>query len=91
MLPESTQKEDIHLNSSPPPHTAQVSQKEHDVCQDLPKHKALENEDICQVLENPPRLLKDEVAVSTEVPPRRARGRTGEDKVGQWSLTHYLL
>ncbi|XP_034368528.1 uncharacterized protein C12orf71 homolog isoform X1 [Arvicanthis niloticus] len=62
VLPEATQKEDIHLNSSPPPHTAQVSQKEHDVCQDLPKHKALENEDICQVLENPPRLLKDEVA-----------------------------
>ncbi|NP_001037764.1 uncharacterized protein C12orf71 homolog [Rattus norvegicus] len=61
VLPESTQKEDVFLNSSPPPHTAQVSHHEHDACQDLPKHKALENEDICQAPENPPRLLKDEV------------------------------
>ncbi|XP_028613369.1 uncharacterized protein C12orf71 homolog [Grammomys surdaster] len=62
VFPESTQKEDVHLNSSPPPPTAQVSHKEHDVRQDLFKHKAREDEDICQVLENPPRLLKDEVA-----------------------------
>ncbi|XP_052031265.1 uncharacterized protein C12orf71 homolog isoform X2 [Apodemus sylvaticus] len=61
VLPESTQKEDVHLNSSPPPHSAQVSHKERDVCQDLSKNKALENEDICEVLENPPSLLKDEI------------------------------
>ncbi|XP_031239788.1 uncharacterized protein C12orf71 homolog isoform X2 [Mastomys coucha] len=61
VLPECTQKEDVHFNSTTPPHTAQVSHKERDVCQDLPKHRALENEDICQVLKNPPRLLKDEV------------------------------
>lgn len=67
VLPESTQKEDVHLNSSPPPHSAQVSHKDRDVCQDLSKNKALENEDICEVLENPPRLLKDEVEVSTEM------------------------
>ncbi|EDL10722.1 mCG7107, isoform CRA_b [Mus musculus] len=61
VLPESTQKKDVHLNSTTPPHTAQVSPKERDVCQDLSKHRSLENEDICQVLEDPPRLLKDEV------------------------------
>lgn len=81
VLPESTQKEDFHLNGSPPPHTAQVSH------QDLPRYKAPENEDICQVLENPPRLWKDEVGVSTEMPPSRARGMAREKTVGRWSLT----
>ncbi|XP_021045614.1 uncharacterized protein C12orf71 homolog isoform X2 [Mus pahari] len=61
VLLESTQKEDVHLSSTTPPHTAQVSHKERDVCQDLSKHKSLENEVICQVLEDPPRLLKDDV------------------------------
>nr|XP_021501706.1 uncharacterized protein C12orf71 homolog isoform X1 [Meriones unguiculatus] len=55
VLPESTQKEDLHLTSGACSHTAQVSHK------DLPRYKARENEAICQALESPPRLQKEEV------------------------------
>ena len=93
MLPESTQKEDVHLNSTTPPHTAQVSPKERDVCQDLSKQRSLENEDICQVLEDPPRLLKDEVVVSTEM--HASQESKGQDWGRQgWTVephSHYLL
>lgn len=73
VFPESTYKEDIYLNGSPPPQTAQVSHEECDVCQDLPKYKAQENEGIRQVLQDPPRLQKGETEVSTEMPSRRAK------------------
>ncbi|CAH7433191.1 uncharacterized protein C12orf71 homolog [Phodopus roborovskii] len=60
VLLESTQKEDVHLNSTPSPQTVWVRHEKHDVCQDLPKHKTPKNEDICQPLQNP-RLQKHEV------------------------------
>lgn len=74
LRPESTQKEDVHLISVPPPHTAWVRHEKHDICQDLPKHKTSKNKDICQAPENPPGLQEDEVTVSTEMPPRRGGG-----------------
>ncbi|KAL6066332.1 hypothetical protein STEG23_033470 [Scotinomys teguina] len=55
---ESTQKEDVHLTSTPPPLL--------DICQDLPRHKTPENEDICQVRDSPPRLQKDEAVKSEQ-------------------------
>lgn len=80
LRPESTQKEDIHLISVPPSHTAWVRHENHDICQDLPKHKTSKNKDICQAPENPRGLQEDEVMVSTGMPPRRgaeAWGREG--------------
>ncbi|KAH0514399.1 hypothetical protein LTLLF_135365 [Microtus ochrogaster] len=59
--PESTQKEDVHLTSVPPPHTAWVRHEKHGICQDLPKHKTPKTKDSCQAPENPPRLGEDEV------------------------------
>nr|XP_048288658.1 uncharacterized protein C12orf71 homolog isoform X1 [Myodes glareolus] len=61
LCPESTQKEDVHLISVPPPHTAWVRHEKHDICQDLPKHKTSKNKDTCQAPENPPGLQEDEV------------------------------
>ncbi|KAL1775673.1 hypothetical protein HispidOSU_006717 [Sigmodon hispidus] len=87
VLPESTQKEDVHLTSTIPPLIALVRHEKHVVCQDLSKQRTPDNEDNCQVPKNPPKLQEDEVVVSTEMLPRRARGRTGEERVGQGSLT----
>lgn len=81
LRPESTQKEDVHLTSVPPPHTAWVRHEKHGICQDLPKHKTPKNKDICQAPENPPGLQEEEVMVSTEMPPRRARGRPGGERI----------
>lgn len=80
LCPESTQKEDVHLTSVPPPHTAWVRHDKHGICQDLPKHKTPKTKDSCQAPENSPRLREDEVMVSTEKPPRRAGGRTGGER-----------
>ncbi|XP_050020682.1 uncharacterized protein C12orf71 homolog isoform X1 [Alexandromys fortis] len=59
--PESTQKEDVHLTSVPPPQKAWVRHEKHGICQDLPKHKTPKNKESCQAPENPPRLREDEV------------------------------
>lgn len=88
LRPESTQKEDVHLTSVPPPHTTWVRHEKSGICQDLPKHKTPKNKDSCQAPENPPRLQEDEVMVSTEMPPRRAGEGLG--KRGSTAEPHYL-
>jgi hypothetical protein len=51
----------------------QISHKENDACQVLPKCKPPENEEVIQLPETPPRSKEHELLVNTKMPHRKAK------------------
>jgi hypothetical protein len=73
LFTESRQEKDFQLSTSSLSHMAQISHKEHDACQVLPKCKPPENRKVIQLPEISPRSKEHELLVNTMMPHRKAK------------------
>ncbi|XP_005379671.1 PREDICTED: uncharacterized protein C12orf71 homolog [Chinchilla lanigera] len=76
VFPEPSDGRDFQLGSSSLPHTAQISHREHDTCQDWPKYKPLENKDV-QFLEITPMLKGQNLKVRDATQENKGEAQQG--------------